>query len=797
MPRRAVLAVAAMASVLAAAAMATTYNVVDYGAAADGGETDSAAAFVAAWAAACADGGSPASTVLVPATATTPFMVSAARFSGPCRSGALTVDMTGAAVVASGAGGVQLWIVFENVDGLVITGGTLDGRGGAVWSCRRRRPRRRDCPPATRSLTVYRSRNVAVRGLTSIDSAGVHVTVQASAGVEIAGAVVSAPGDSPNTDGIHIKQSRNVTVRDAVIGTGDDCVSMVEGSQDVWIEDVTCGPGHGISIGSLGDTPEEAAVKNITVKNATLTGTTNGLRIKTWAKSNTGLVNNIIFSGIVTRNVSNPIIIDQNYCPGNISCPTEVLQDRWIILISSPSIPDGSRIEISSVSYTDVEGTSATSVAVRFDCSPSRPCVGIVMHDVWLRYQPPEPEKEKRPAKSFCRNAHEPPDIRNWFSSYEYESPEVPELDAGHGGNSNSETQDPLAVKILLFFLCQIICSVGIAGHSLLEHTTRDGDDDALRENHCGRQYNHEVSDIRDLIPTSRNTVDRGAKRKQSLRSLFGAGFLDNLSETSETESSLDLSVQRINADPLLDCNAVGLPDDDTQEGQECAIEHGKLPVDWNGVDVVADTQECSQGDQDTEHSRLTIGDGMCSSHTGKGIPKDGNEQCKLSIDCNTRASKVHIEKRFQEGIQNSVPPIDCNGIIIPDTEENSPGEETCHSNPIIDDKGQEATVAADGFVAIKRKAKPEQAFKTSKILKPPMRSEKATLQENHGIVEQVIVQGRVSRSPLADMTNLSEVAAAPLTENRGKWKCPRKGKPYIGPPLKQLRLEQWVRRGD
>jgi hypothetical protein len=42
----------------------------------------------------------------------------------------------------------------------------------------------------------------------------------------------------------------------------------------------------------------------------------------------------------------------------------------------------------------------------------------------------------------------EPPDIRNWFSSYQYESPEVPELDAVPGFNDDSETQDPLEVNI-------------------------------------------------------------------------------------------------------------------------------------------------------------------------------------------------------------------------------------------------------------------------------------------------------------------------------------------------------------
>uniref|UniRef100_A0A0A8ZEW3 Uncharacterized protein n=1 Tax=Arundo donax TaxID=35708 RepID=A0A0A8ZEW3_ARUDO len=82
-----------------------------------------------------------------------------------------------------------------------------------------------------------------------------------------------------------------------------------------------------------------------------------------------------------------------------------------------------------------------------------------------------------------------------------------------------------------------------------------------------------------------------------------------------------------------------------------------------------------------------------------------------------------------------------------------------------------------------------------NKIPMYPMGTEKATLHGNHSMFEQkVLVQGH-TRNPLADRTNFSEAAAAPTTDFCGKWKCPRKGKPSFSPPLKQLRLEQWLRR--
>ncbi|KAL6979778.1 methylglutaconyl-CoA hydratase [Sarracenia purpurea var. burkii] len=49
-------------------------------------------------------------------------------------------------------------------------------------------------------------------------------------------------------------------------------------------------------------------------------------------------------------------------------------------------------------------------------------------------------------------------------------------------------------------------------------------------------------------------------------------------------------------------------------------------------------------------------------------------------------------------------------------------------------------------------------------------------------------------RRPLLERTNV-QVQLTGSSEVTGKWQCPRKRKPKLGPPLKQLRLERWVRR--
>ncbi|KAG0456950.1 hypothetical protein HPP92_022107 [Vanilla planifolia] len=55
--------------------------------------------------------------------------------------------------------------------------------------------------------------------------------------------------------------------------------------------------------------------------------------------------------------------------------------------------------------------------------------------------------------------------------------------------------------------------------------------------------------------------------------------------------------------------------------------------------------------------------------------------------------------------------------------------------------------------------------------------------------------QPPIARTALAEKTNVCSAEETTALHVPGKWKCPRKSKPHVGPPLKQLRLERWVRR--
>ncbi|XP_062178947.1 exopolygalacturonase-like [Phragmites australis] len=346
----------------------SVFNVTDFGAVGDR-KTDNSKAFLRAWMKACASPGRPA--VVVPRG---DYLLHPLVFRGPCRG---YMEMHVAGVLRAPAGldafrGCQEWVHFTSIDGLLVTGGgTFDGRGATAWPLNEC-PRKPDCKFLPTSIKLGRVRNATITGVTSLDSKSFHVTVAGSQDVHIHRVSIRAPRDSPNTDGVHIQGSSNVRVTDSAVGTGDDCVSVGPGTSDVLVSGVSCGPGHGISVGSLGRYPGEEDVRRLRVANCTIAGTSNGVRIKTWrGGSRPTAVSGLVFEDIVMRMVRNPIIIDQEYCPYT-SCH------------ESEQRP--SAVRISDVKFKNIRGVSATKVAVKLSCSEASPCRELELRDIDLRY---------------------------------------------------------------------------------------------------------------------------------------------------------------------------------------------------------------------------------------------------------------------------------------------------------------------------------------------------------------------------------------------------------------------------
>ncbi|KDP29562.1 hypothetical protein JCGZ_19275 [Jatropha curcas] len=314
------------------------YNVMNFGAKADG-KTDSTQAFLRAWSSACRS--TRVATVYVPKGN---FLVKPIVFSGPCKSKIL-FWIDGRILAPTNYwsfGSSGFWILFYKVSGVDIYGGTIDARGGGFWACRKAG---NVCPPGARSISFVASRNIDVKGLSSINSQMFHIAISHCHNIMLQNVKIRAPSLSPNTDGIHMQSSTGITITDSSFKTGDDCISIGPGSNNIWIQRIACGPGHGISIGSLAAHTREGGVQNVTVTGVVFTGTQNGVRIKSWGRPSSGFAKDIVFQNIIMKNTYNPIIIDQEYCPSGHGCPNQ-----------------SSGVKISGVTYKRIRGTSATKL---------------------------------------------------------------------------------------------------------------------------------------------------------------------------------------------------------------------------------------------------------------------------------------------------------------------------------------------------------------------------------------------------------------------------------------------------
>lgn len=113
----------------------TMYNVESFGAKSDG-KSDSTKAFLSAWAKACAL--KEAATIYVPSGRF--FIGRSANFDGRfCKSSDITFRIDGTLVAPSNfnvVGSSGYWLKFGRVNGISIFGGTLDGQGTSLWTCK-------------------------------------------------------------------------------------------------------------------------------------------------------------------------------------------------------------------------------------------------------------------------------------------------------------------------------------------------------------------------------------------------------------------------------------------------------------------------------------------------------------------------------------------------------------------------------------------------------------------------------------------------------------------------------------
>ncbi|KAK2984358.1 hypothetical protein RJ640_005374, partial [Escallonia rubra] len=326
-------------------------------------------ALMKAWEATC-NAASP-STMRIPSTMT--LLTHPLSFKGPCNYRDVSVEINGNIIGPSdpsdwrcGDDDCDNWIQFKKVDGLSLI--------HILYTV--------SIMFYLQALKIRDSDNVRVTGLSFKNNPRMHVIFDSLRKLYVSNITIDAPEDSPNTDGIHISGCTDVFVDHCRISTGDDCISIVDGSKFVQISNITCGPGHGISIGSLGKHGSNDQVEYVQVSDVVFTnGATNGARIKTW-QGGKGYARHILFERILSQGSKNPVIIDQFYCDHE-DCKTHE-----------------SAVHVSNITFRQILGTSMGDTGVKIDCSATVPCTDIVMDNIYLR------TRDGKNASSQCSNAN-------------------------------------------------------------------------------------------------------------------------------------------------------------------------------------------------------------------------------------------------------------------------------------------------------------------------------------------------------------------------------------------------------
>ncbi|PKI39753.1 hypothetical protein CRG98_039798 [Punica granatum] len=380
----------------------------------------------------------------------------------------------------------------------------------------------------------------------------------------------------------------------------------------------------------------------------------------------------------------------------------------------------------------------------------------------------------------------EPPDIRNWFSSYVYESPDL--------GSVQS-----LLASLPKERMRQSNSFVPEDGQRKEEENSADFGN--VRE--TGRAGAHENAD---------SSLSGGSEISEVPDSLQPD---TQLSEPPDIRNWFSSYVYE---SPLL---SIDLGEDSSNQ-----IGHDKEGC----VDERRNKEQASGDFRDEKHCRdVSIADAemLCcddlatstkssfanKQHCNQYLPKEQGELIKKE---NLSARDIPTFKRVSTGYlesevameHNRSPQVNVEGSWLSKSgakknlKTNSieePNFITLHvdsvdqapmSNPgvrSLDKENERADTNSSGFVSVKKRASRSNDENDSRRPWSVLNECSSTKQTaSHVTTEDVI-----KRRPLSEMTNLQD--HSDVLGSAGKWKCPQKSKPNLGPPMKQLRLEKWV----
>jgi len=410
-------ALAVLAPLLVAADPRLPCNVRDFGAAGDGQRLDTAA-INAAVAACCAAGGG--TVYLPPGRYLTGTIELKSHVTLELEAGATLLgsenpdDYPATKSVWGDDRAVMAPLLYAvDADNITITGrGTIDGQG-AIWWRRVRLNEPRKYPPGPQTdedraeaaklargrphlIRLVRCTDVVIERVNLRNSAEWNVHPTLCDRVRIEDITISAPAtNAHNTDGINPESCRNVQILNCRIDTGDDCVTLKSGinelgrrmgrpDENITIANCVMHHGHGgVTIGS----EMSGGVRNVVVTNCVFVGTDIGIRLKS-QRGRGGVVEGVSVSNLVMQDVPLPFLLTTFYAGGDRPDELRPVDDgtpRYRDLLFSHITARGARAagEITGLREMPIENVTFSDVHVQaaagFTVTNAR---GITFQDV-------------------------------------------------------------------------------------------------------------------------------------------------------------------------------------------------------------------------------------------------------------------------------------------------------------------------------------------------------------------------------------------------------------------------------
>jgi galacturan 1,4-alpha-galacturonidase len=286
----------------------------------------------------------------------------------------------------------SLWVVYQNQHTawlfggenvrFIGQGGSFNGNGQAWYTQNQNRANQPGRPIA---ITFHNSKNLVVDGLSFIQPQFWVTLIWESEDVTMKNIYVSAHSDDHNgcvnTDGGNTWNSRRVTFENWFVRNGDDCIAVKGNSSDIYVRNVTCVSGNGMTIGSVGEYPKYPDyVENVLFEDITIRDTMQAAYIKTWqgqpadhsgngagGGGGAGIVRNVTFRNFDVDNSALPIQISQCiYTEDGENC-------------------DSSRMQISEITWENFKGTSRYNIASSIHCAAGHPCPDIYFKNVDIK----------------------------------------------------------------------------------------------------------------------------------------------------------------------------------------------------------------------------------------------------------------------------------------------------------------------------------------------------------------------------------------------------------------------------